>query len=268
MINRLILTYNQCCNLSCDFCYINFHHKIIKDRTYEIIQKAIMYNFNVITFGGGDAFSKKSFRDSCVLAKDNNLFTHVDTNGISIKDSDFSFIEKYVDLIGISLDGLKEQHNKIRKHDNLFEKVNYILEGLNSSRTKIKINSILTAENKMSIHELFIFLKNFSIDRWSIYQFFPISVAKNYINRFEISDMDYDAVLHFLDSEESPFIIEKLKYKDRVNGYVFCDEEGNVYTNNIIGDYIPICSIFDENFLERISGFELLINPKTLNRYT
>ncbi|MGG3836960.1 radical SAM protein [Paenibacillus thiaminolyticus] len=119
-MKRLILTYNQSCNLSCDFCYISFHHKKIQDKTYEIIERAISHNFDVITFGGGDSFSKKTFRESCILAKENNIFTHVDTNGLAINSDDFIFIEKYVDLLGISLDGIGADHNILRKSNNRY----------------------------------------------------------------------------------------------------------------------------------------------------
>jgi sulfatase maturation enzyme AslB (radical SAM superfamily) len=267
-MKRLILTYNQSCNLSCDFCYVHFHHNKIVDKTYEIIKKAILFDFDVITFGGGDSFSKSSFRNSCILAKENNLFTHVDTNGISITSDDFMFIEKYVDLIGISLDGIGEVHNKLRKSRNLYEKVNSILLTLDNTNTKIKINTILTNQNTESIKDLYAYLRSFkNIERWSIYQFFPLSAAKKNRDTFEISNENFDQILNFLKNEQSHFKIEKFKFSDRVCGYIFCDEEGNLYTNSLDGDYIDICSIFDSSAEEKISNLTEFINPKTKNRY-
>ncbi|MBD8500130.1 radical SAM protein [Paenibacillus arenosi] len=267
-MKRLILTYNQNCNLSCDFCYINFHYEKIEDKTYEIIKRAISLNFDIITFGGGDAFSKKSFRDSCILAKENNLVTHVDTNGLSIKSNDFDFIKKYVDVIGISLDGIGEYHDDLRKSKNLFSKINSIIEHMESLNIKMKINTILTEKNKDSIYNLYIYLTKFkNIERWSIYQFFPLSVAKDYKDMFEISDENFDIILDFLNNESPHFKIEKFKFRDRVNGYIFCDEEGNVYTNSLEGEYIHLCSIFDYHVEEIISELKEFINPKTSNRY-
>ncbi len=267
-MKRIVVTYNQSCNLTCDFCYVNFHHKQIQDKTYEVVKRAISLDFDVITFGGGDSFSKNSFRESCILAKENGLFTQVDTNGISITQSDFTFIEKYVDLIGISLDGIGEKHNNMRKSKNLFIKVNSILEKLKESNTRIKINTILTKQNRDSIYNLYRYLTQFeNIDSWSIYQFFPLSAARKKKDTFEICDEDFDSVLKFLDKEEKKFKIEKFKYSDRVSGYIFCDEQGKIYTNSIEGDYIDICSIFDFDVAENLSKLKEFINPKTINRY-
>ena len=55
-MKRLIITYNQNCNLKCKFCYIDFHYQKIEDKTNEIVAKAIEYGFDIITFGGGDSF--------------------------------------------------------------------------------------------------------------------------------------------------------------------------------------------------------------------
>ncbi|PZD96975.1 hypothetical protein DNH61_04830 [Paenibacillus sambharensis] len=267
-MKRIILTYNQSCNLACDFCYVNFHHQKIEDKAYEVVARAISLDFNVITFGGGDSFSKSSFRKACILAKEHGLFTQVDTNGISITQSDYEFIEKYVDLIGISLDGVGEAHNSIRKSKNLYTKVNTILETLTDLKIRIKINTILTKQNKKSIYDIYRYLMKYdNIDCWSIYQFFPISVARKNKDMFEILNNDFDDTLSFLDKEDSKFKIEKFKYSDRVTGYIFCDEQGKLYTNSLEGDYRDICSIFDLDVEEKLFRFNEFINPKTRDRY-
>lgn len=267
-MKRLILTYNQSCNLSCDFCYINFHHQKIQDKTYEIVKKTIQLNFNVITFGGGDSFSKSSFRDSCILAKENKMFTQVDTNSISINEKDFIFIEKYVDLIGVSLDGIGEEYNKFRKAKNLFDKVDSVLCRLDKLNTRIKINTILTNQNKNSINNIYSYISNFkNVDRWSIYQFFPLSTAKHNKDLYEVSNEEFDRTLDFLNNEKPKFKIEKFKYSDRVTGYIFCDEEGKIYTNSLEGKYIDICSIFDSDVEDKIMNLNVHVNPKTKNRY-
>ncbi|PJN50011.1 hypothetical protein PAEAM_56230 [Paenibacillus sp. GM1FR] len=224
--------------------------------------------FNVITFGGGDSFSKRSFRNSCILAKERGLFTQVDTNGISITKGDFAFIEKYVDLIGISLDGIGEVHNSMRKSKNLFTKIDTVLGTLNELKTRIKINTILTNQNKGAIQDLYRYLMLYdNIDSWSIYQFFPLSVARKNKDVFEINKDEFDSVLTFLDKENNKFNIEKFKYSDRVTGYIFCDEQGKLYTNSIEGDYRSICSIFDIDVAEKLSRLENFVNPKTKKRY-
>lgn len=268
-MKRIILTYNQSCNLSCDFCYVNFHHQKIKDKTYEVVKRAISMDFNVITFGGGDSFSKRTFRESCKLAKESGLFTQVDTNGISIEQSDFAFIENYVDLIGISLDGIGETHNFMRKSKGLFSKVDNVLQTLNELNSKVKINTILTKQNRESLYDIYRYLMQFeNIDRWSIYQFFPLSSARENKSMFEIDNEEFDSALAILDKhQETNFTIEKFKFNDRVSGYIFCDERGGLYTNSIGGEYRDICSIFDDDVAKKLLELNEFINPRTKNRY-
>ncbi|WP_295677896.1 radical SAM protein [uncultured Empedobacter sp.] len=268
-MNRLILTYNQSCNLKCKFCYINFHYKKVNDKTIDIIKIAIENNFKIITFGGGDAFSKKSFRKACILAKENNIITHVDTNAIAIKDSDIDFINKYIDILGISIDAIGKHYNDFRDSKLLFEKVENILNRLEKNgKRNVKINTIISKENKHHIKDIEEYINNFNIiKRWSLYQFFPLSSAKNNESKYIITNEEFDYVTKDLNYKNTNLEIELMKFNSRVNGYIFCDEEGNVYTNTIVGEYLFLFSIFDPEIESKLSNLPELINPKIKDRY-
>lgn len=265
-MKRLILTYTQSCNLTCDFCYVSFHNRKIEDKSMEIVLRAIDLGFNIITFGGGDAFSKKLFREACRLCNENGVKTHVDTNTIAIRKDDYDFINKYVDLLGISLDGMGTVHNDMRKSNNLFQKVANVLETSNHLDLKVKINTVLTKKNIQDISNIYEYLKSLNnISIWSIYQFFPLDAAKRYSDDFIISDSEYDNAVNVLDFSSLNFKVEKFKFSDRVSGYVFSDELGNLYTNSIEGNYIDIGSIFEEGIEMKLGC--LNINPKVEYRY-
>lgn len=265
-MKRLILTYNQSCNLSCDFCYVSFHNKKIDDKTICIIEKAIELQFDVITFGGGDAFSKPKFREACRICKNHGIKTHVDTNCIAIKSEDYQFIERYIDILGISVDGVGTMHDKMRKSSNLFSKLHSVLTILDQQNIKIKVNTVVTRRNKSDLNNIFNYLNTFkNISIWSLYQFFPLDAAKKQKESFEISNEEFEMVTEPYKSIN--FYIEKFKFRERVSGYIFCDEIGNLYTNNINGNYHQICSIFDLSVNDRLQALNLSINPKVKNRY-
>ncbi|MED1043988.1 radical SAM protein [Bacillus mycoides] len=267
-MKRLILTYNQSCNLNCKFCYIDFHHKKIEDKTISIVEQAIQLGFNIITFGGGDSFSKRDFREACKIAHQNHLITHVDTNTLSINESDFKFIEENIDLLGVSIDAIDGDYNLFRDSRRLFQKLNHTLQQLEKYHIEIKVNTILTAQNIDSIPDIFEYITTFNnIKRWSIYQFFPLSSAKKFEDIYKISDSDFEQALKFLNTSKTNLIIEKNRYTNRVDGYIFCDEEGNLYTNNINGKYIPLGSIFNEEDTKNVLSKDTLINPKIKQRY-
>jgi len=268
-MRRLIITYNQSCNLKCKFCYIDFHYRKVNDQVAEVVKKAVDLKFEVVTFGGGDAFSRKSFRDACMYAKENGLFVHVDTNTKAIKQTDLDLINRYIDLLGISIDAIGQDYDEFRDTKKLFEKVDAVINQLsNYPQVQIKINTVVTKENfdkLLDIRDYISTKKN--IVRWSLYQFFPLSAAAKNKERYEISDHDFERATADIIFTDSNIRIEKFKFNNRVNGYLFCDEEGNLYTNNINGEYIKLFSIFEPDIKKRIEQMEQLINPLTMNRY-
>lgn len=268
-MKRLILTYNQSCNLNCKFCYIDFHHKKIEDRSISIVKQAIQLGIDIITFGGGDSFSKRDFREACKIAHQKQLITHVDTNTISINGfDDFKFIEDNIDMLGVSIDAIGDKYNQFRDSKRLFQKLNHTLHQLEGYSIDIKVNTILTAQNLNFIPDIFEYIKTLkNIKRWSIYQFFPLSSARRFEGIYKISDSDFEETLKFLNTSKTDLIIEKNKYTDRVEGYIFCDEEGNLYTNNINGEYLSLGSIFDKEVTENVFSIDTLINPKIKQRY-
>ncbi len=264
-MKRLILTYNQSCNLSCDFCYVSFHHEKVIDRTIDIVNRLKELGFTIITFGGGDAFSKRMFREGCIIANKNGIKTHVDTNCISIKENDYEFITKYVDLLGISIDGLGECHDKMRNKKDLFTKVNATLIKLQELNYSVKVNTMVSKCNIHTLCEIAEYLQKFNnINIWSLYQFFPLDAAKKSEVKHMISDEDFDTATEKIEFQNVS--VEKFKYSNRVNGYIFTDETGRIYTNSINGEYKNIGSIFDNEIEKKLSSLD--INPLVKYRYS
>ncbi len=268
-MKRLIVTYNQSCNLTCKFCYIDFHHQKVDDKVLDIVKKAVELEFEVITFGGGDPFSKKSFAPACRFAKEQGLFVQVDTNAKAIKEPDFNLIAGSIDLLGISIDAYGEDYDDFRESKSLFKKVDAVIKRLHKeSNTPIKINTIVTKTNKDKLLDIQNYILTCpNVVRWSLYQFFPLSFAASAQDSYEISDEDFDKAINSLEPFNIPIQLEAFKFSNRVNGYLFCDEEGRLYTNNIEGEYVKLFSIFDRNVKEEIDKIDELINPLTQDRY-
>ena len=264
---RLILTYKQSCNLSCEFCYVSFENKKLEDRSIEIVERAIELGFDIITFGGGDPFTKKNFRAACKLASSKKVTTQVDTNGIKIKENDLSFLLYDIDILGFSLDGIGSIHDEMRGSFGLFDKLKKLFEKLEKEKKRIKVNTVVTQRNYRDLKNIFEFLKKFkNIKVWSIYQFFPLDAALRFREKFEISDTLFENVTSQIQNSQAVFPIEKFKFSDRVNGYIFCDELGNLYTNDIDGSYKEIGSIFKTEIDKTLENFRS-INPKVAYRY-
>lgn len=253
--------------MQCKFCYVTFFNKKTDDLSIEIVQRAANLGFSVITFTGGDPFSKPKFRDACIEAKKLGMQTHVDTNALAIKKSDLVFIENYIDLLGISIDGVGDTHNELRESTKSFDKIEKLLPLVTNTNTKIKINTILTKKNLNCLYELSSFIDKYSnISIWSIYQFFPLDAAQKYYDQFfiDIEGFEKQTSLLKLKNETK---IELFPFSKRVNGYLFVNELGQMFTNSIKGDYIYLDSIFKIEMDTIESKLTDFINPRTKHRY-
>lgn len=264
-MKRLLLTYQSSCNMKCKFCYVSFFNKKLNDLSVEIIKHAKSLSFNVITFTGGDPFSKSKFREACKEVKRLGMKTHVDTNALAIKGEDISFIEENIDILGISLDGIESTHDKLRETRNSFKKAERIIQELNKSNTTIKINTVLTKENINCLNELSDFIdKHTQISIWSIYQFFPLDAAVRFKEKYFITNKEFEYQTGGLTVRPS-LKIEIFPYKNRVDGYLFVNELGELFTNNIDGKYISMGSFL--NMTKDDLELKELINPRTQHRY-
>lgn len=253
--------------MKCKFCYVSFFNKRLKDRSFEIIQKAAKLDFDIVTFSGGDPFSKSNFRKACIEANRLGIQTHVDTNALAIREEDISFIEDNIDILGISIDGVGETHNKLRESKNSFRKVEDVLSRISGLRTTIKVNTILTKENVNCLEELSSFLTQYpQISIWSVYQFFPLDAAIKFKERYFISSKEFTKRTSFL-KENNKLKIELFPFSNRVTGYLFVNELGQMFTNSLAGEYLELGSIFTTDIEVLESKLKGLINPRTLNRY-
>ena len=125
----LITTAN--CNIACSYCYVKKESeynymsletakKAIK-AAYEGYQKSDGFKadkpFLVAFFGGEPLLDKQFIRDVVAFAKSHigkNVAFDVSTNGILLDDDFLAFLVDEKFNIGISLDGIRENHNKYR----------------------------------------------------------------------------------------------------------------------------------------------------------
>ena len=118
-LKHLILHVSNHCNFRCSHCFVDFVNvkKDLKIEEYKKISKSIN-NLFWLDVGGGEPFLRKD------LAQIINLFkkqiVSIPTNGWLIKNitNQIDLIEKKNTeiVINLSLDGLENTHNKIRKN--------------------------------------------------------------------------------------------------------------------------------------------------------
>lgn len=122
MIDRVCISINNKCNLSCQYCH--FHEKgkfeDVEMDVYEILDNVKKYakqKFKIGFVGNGECFLDWPLLKSYIQYVEDNTFISVYTitNGtIKLSNEDIQFLEDHHVNVGFSIDGYKELHDRNR----------------------------------------------------------------------------------------------------------------------------------------------------------
>lgn len=192
------------CNLDCEYCFYLkkdklFNHKNKSEfkmthNTLDIYIKKYIeahIKFNEVTFswqGGEPTLSGLDFfREATKLQKKYSpkgmiVNNALQTNGTLITDEMAIFFRENNFLIGISIDGPEDIHNRYRKDSHGYDTFNYVIEGIETlKRNSVEFNTLTVVQddNCQSPKEVYEFLKKIG----STYlQFIPIVEIENITN--------------------------------------------------------------------------------------
>jgi radical SAM protein with 4Fe4S-binding SPASM domain len=172
------------CNLNCIHCGAS-KEKYDKELTTEQIKSVIkeLADFKVRFFAvtGGEPLTRQDLFEVLSYASSLGIKTGIATNGFLIDEKISKKIkESKISSVQISLDGMEETHNAIRRNPLSFQKaVNSIIL---LKELKIPIVSVATTITPMNIKELDKLkklLKSLNIDFWRIGVIMPIGRAES-----------------------------------------------------------------------------------------
>ena len=252
------LTYN--CNLHCKMCYQqsqrgkgNQRIEMTKGEIKKIIDK--MPPKTLITLTGGEPLIRKDALEIIEYAgRRHNC--NIITNGTLIdQEKARRLVEKNLTLIGVSIDGIGKNHDKIRRVEGAFKKAITGIQLIQKEKAKlglkfplIDIKTVILPENLSQLHQIYNLARELKVD------FFTISILRSWATllsppvsktapefAYRVSpkvDGDFDVnlleeQLKMITSEESPV---KLRFYPRELNWHLRD----YYANKISPrDYLP-----------------------------
>lgn len=183
------------CNLRCRGCSVNADYIVsdkVSSENLELSKKDVfkvlddIYSFSLekggervyLNFGGGEPFIREDFLEILEYAKKRigNVEIAIDTNGTIATLKDVVHASKYVDVIGFSLDGLRDNHNYWRNpafDDQGFDKTVELIESFVNSRSrecKVEVTCVPTTDNIKEIPDLILFLDELNVDYFSVHR--------------------------------------------------------------------------------------------------
>lgn len=175
---RAKFTLTEKCNAKCRMCFY-WRKKQKKDPPSKVIKYTLKelrkLGTEYVTFTGGEATLRKDLAELIKFSKDLGFETTLLTNGSLLnKNKINTLIAAGLDEIDISIDGLKNMHNKIRGMPMMYEKIIKNLKYISNLRKKgtklsISISSVITPENFKVAHNVLLLRKKYNIDDFRFY---------------------------------------------------------------------------------------------------
>ncbi|MDP8012237.1 MAG: radical SAM protein [Thermoplasmata archaeon] len=147
--NSVSIYLTHACNLRCKTCYLNAGEPLKNElsiKNYEKIFSEIKdLNFDMVYFLGGEPMLRKDILDIIKIAKGNDLYTSMSSNGFFIDSINAkSLKEAGLDQIQISIDSPSEEINDNIRGQGSFGKAVKAIHNLKKVNMKVSIGFTIT----------------------------------------------------------------------------------------------------------------------------
>ena len=160
------------CNLTCKHCYSisadkDFPGELSTQEIYGVMDDLNRFRVPVLILSGGEPLLRPDIFDIARRAKDSNFYVGLSSNGTLIDESNIRRIaEADFNYVGISLDGIRETHDKFRRMQGAFEKSLHGIRLCRDLGLKIGVRFTMTQDNAHDLPDLLKLVEDEGIDRF------------------------------------------------------------------------------------------------------
>ena len=188
--NRPIVVYNclQRCNLRCIHCYAQATGEeapdiLSTDEAKKMIDSTADFGCPVMLFSGGEPLLREDVFDLMRHAKARGMRTTLSTNGTLITPEVAEDLKSCnMGYVGISLDGMKEIHDKFRRHKGCWEEALAGLDNCKAAGLRTGLRITLTKHNYMEVPKLLDLIVEREINRICFYHLVYTGRGSDLIN--------------------------------------------------------------------------------------
>ncbi len=161
------------CNMRCIHCGSAAgkarYNELTIDECLDIADQLIDLGCKKITIIGGEVFLYNGWEEIARKFSDGGVVVNIITNGYLMENTQIDQI-KYAKLanVGLSLDGMAENHNRIRNVKNAFQKVLIAFEQLRNAKISIGVVTTLLELNISDLEPLYHLLVENGVEVWQL----------------------------------------------------------------------------------------------------
>jgi len=167
--NIIIWNFTNRCNLSCRHCY-SYADPNSKDfLTTQFILQSIKSlkkaGVRFVIFSGGEPLIRKDIFDIADQMRQEGIITYLSTNGLYVNEKNVDKIIDKFNYIGISIDGIKDVHDKFRGLEGAYEKSINAIKLIQKHGGNAGIRFTMTKETEGSFYEMFKLAEQIGVDK-------------------------------------------------------------------------------------------------------
>lgn len=192
---RVYLEITRRCNLTCGHCFVSASPTGalgLNGRDWITLMHE-MQRMGVIDlrFTGGEVTTRKDWHDILKAAKELGFAVSLNTNGVFDDTASVTALlaELNLEQVTLSLDGLRESHDRIRGIGN-FAKTYSALLALRSAGVRTRVNCVLTTDNVSDVPELLDLVAP-HVDEVNFFYMRPVGRARGIADKM----LDFDRYL-------------------------------------------------------------------------
>lgn len=166
------------CNLSCMHCYASCQHgdlcpnELSTEEAMALIDDLVDFGVPVILFSGGEPLMRPDLDQLLAYTVSKKIRAVVSTNGTLITpERAQKFKEIGLSYVGISLDGLPEEHNRLRRAPDAFQRAIQGIRNCLAAGVKVGIRLTIQKLNQNHIPQIFQIIADEKIPRACFYHF-------------------------------------------------------------------------------------------------
>ena len=181
------------CNLTCKHCYSisadkDFPGELSTEEVYAVMDDLKQFGVPVLILSGGEPLLRPDIYEISARAKAMGFYVGLSTNGTLIDESNINQIAAVgYDYVGISIDGLRDTHDRFRHKAGAFDASLRAMELCHEHGIKVGMRFTLTRDNAPELPPLLALMGRLGIEKFYLSHL-------NYAGRGNINRRD-DAVL-------------------------------------------------------------------------
>ncbi len=160
------------CNLTCKHCYSisadkDFPGELSRDEVYRVMDDLRAFGVPVLILSGGEPLLRPDIYDISRRAKAMGFYVGLSTNGTLINEDNIDRIAEIgYDYVGISIDGLRETHDRFRRRIGAFDESMRAIRLCREAGIKVGMRFTLTMDNAHELPDLLKLMDAEGVDKF------------------------------------------------------------------------------------------------------